>query len=468
MDLTHADVASETLAAVNSAAGIAYPETDAAATERRRLICAAAENGLLELVKARWPRPQEVTRRELSLAGGVAVAVTGMLPPEEEEPGMLRLRGRISGGSDVVERFRNDFLRLLAEFPFSGGEVTTPAGSRIRFGILAAEKGGVLEEGRESGIPVASGSAELVVRIDSAGSEFAAAEYPSADSSPDGTLRTAWAALSPGYAWAALARLLREEFDLEAEAVPGDHCREYCSLQLAAAEPLTDAAVRRFRFRLEAGSWHTAQLQERLAKLAGALPVCDETVTLPAGSSIRLRMVAGGELACRPLRQWSRNRLEGSLELAVELDVANCVPVADDLPGEPAEPVRPSFDFGAMERALDELFLEKLAFDAEIALAGSGQLLAGKPWGTRFTHLEIDASGRQVTLFFQVEWSELERETALVRLARLERLFPLRDCRIGGVTATAVLMESGRTASESVEHAELTGGTVTFRVCVAC
>ena len=70
MDLTHADVASETLAAVNSAAGIAYPETDAAATERRRLICAAAENGLLELVKARWPRPQEVTRRELSLAGG--------------------------------------------------------------------------------------------------------------------------------------------------------------------------------------------------------------------------------------------------------------------------------------------------------------------------------------------------------------------------------------------------------------
>ena len=74
MDLTHADVASETLAAVNSAAGIAYPETDAAATERRRLICAAAENGLLELVKARWPRPQEVTRRELSLAGGVAVA----------------------------------------------------------------------------------------------------------------------------------------------------------------------------------------------------------------------------------------------------------------------------------------------------------------------------------------------------------------------------------------------------------
>lgn len=465
MDLTHADVASETLAAVNSAAGIAYPETDAAATERRRLICAAAENGLLELVKARWPRPQEVTRRELSLAGGVAVAVTGMLPPEEEEPGMLWLRGRISGGSDVVERFRNDFLRLLTQFPFQGGEVVTAAGSRLQFGTLSAEKGGALEDGREDGIPVASGSAELTLRIDLAGSEFAEAEYSGEESASSGA-RAAWAALAPGYAWAALAQLLCERFGLRAEAVPGDPFREYCSLLLASAEPLTDPVLRRFRFRLETGSWRGPQLQEQLAELAGALPICDEVVTLPAGSSFRFRKIAGQELVCRPLRQWSRNRLEGSLELTVELDVANCSPVPDDLPEEPPSPERPAFDFGAMERALDELFLEKLAFDAEIPLAGSGQLLAGKPWGTRFLRFENDASGRLSTLFFQVEWSELERETALLRLGRLERLFPLYDCRIGDVTAAAVLMESNRTVPETIEHVEVTGGTFLLQVCV--
>ena len=189
-------------------------------------------------------------------------------------------------------------------------------------------------------------------------------------------------------------------------------------------------------------------------------------MTLPAGSSIRFRLVTGSELACRSLRQWGRSRLEGELALTVELDVANTTPVSADLPGEPAAPVRPDFDFGAMERALDELFLTKLAFDGAVVLNRSGQLLAGKPWGTRFTHFAFDASGRLATLFFQVEWSELERGTALVRLARLERLFPLYDCRIGDVTAAAVLMESNRTAAESIEHTEVTGGTFTIRVCV--
>ena len=207
-------------------------------------------------------------------------------------------------------------------------------------------------------------------------------------------------------------------------------------------------------------------MQEQLAELAGALPICDEVVTLPAGSSFRFRKIAGQELVCRPLRQWSRNRLEGSLELTVELDVANCSPVPDDLPEEPPSPERPAFDFGAMERALDELFLEKLAFDAEIPLAGSGQLLAGKPWGTRFLRFENDASGRLSTLFFRVEWSELERETALLRLGRLERLFPLYDCRIGDVTAAAVLMESNRTVPETIEHVEVTGGTFLLQVWV--
>ena len=116
------------------------------------------------------------------------------------------------------------------------------------------------------------------------------------------------------------------------------------------AEPLTDPVLRRFRFRLETGSWRGPQLQEQLAELAGALPICDEVVTLPAGSSFRFRKIAGQELVCRPLRQWSRNRLEGSLELTVELDVANCSPVPDDLPEEPPSPERPAFDFGASER----------------------------------------------------------------------------------------------------------------------
>lgn len=465
MDLTHPDVAAETLAAVNAAAGVPFPEADAAAAARRSVIHAAVENGLLALVKARWPRPAEVTLREIAPSGGVAVVVAGTLPPEEEEPGTLRLRGRISGRSSV-ESFRSDFLRLLAEFPFSGKAVTTAAGSRIQFGILSLEEEAVLGTGRENGIPITAGSVEVTLRVDPAESEFVQTEYPAATSSGFEAARSAWAALAPGYAWAALAKVLHDRFGVTAEMVPRDAFRDCCSLQLAAAEPLTDLALRRFRFSLEAGSCQVAALQKELAALTGALPLRDETVTLPAGSSIRFRLVTGSELACRSLRQWGRSRLEGELALTVELDVANTTPVSADLPGEPAAPVRPDFDFGAMERALDELFLTKLAFDGAVVLNRSGQLLAGKPWGTRFTHFAFDASGRLATLFFQVEWSELERGTALVRLARLERLFPLYDCRIGDVTAAAVLMESNRTAAESIEHTEVTGGTFTIRVCV--
>lgn len=465
MDLTHPDVAAETLETVNAAAGVPFPEADAAAAARRSVIHAAVENGLLALVKARWPRPAEVTLREIPPSGGVAVLVAGTLPPSEEEPGTLRLRGRICGRSSV-ESFRSDFLRLLAEFPFSGKVVTTAAGSRIRFGILSPEKEAELETSRENGIPIASGAAELTLRIDPAESEFVQTEYPAATSSGFEVARSAWAALAPGYAWAALAKVLRDRFGLTAEMVPRDAFRDCCSLRLAAAEPLTETALRRFRFSLEAGSCQVSELQEELAALSGALPLRDEAVPLPAGSSIRFRLVTGGELSCRSPRQWGRARLEGELVLTVELDVANSIPVPADLPGNPAAPVRPDFDFSAMERALDELFLTKLAFDGSVVLNHSGQLLTGKPWGTRFTHFETDASGRLATLFFQVEWSELERETALARLARLERLFPLYDCRIGDVTAAAVLMESNRTAVESIEHTEVTGGTFTIRVCV--
>lgn len=465
MDLTHPDIASETLEAVNGATGLPCPETDTASADRSRLIHAAVENGLLALIKARWPRPDEVTLREVVPAGGVAVTVAGVLPPEEGEPGLLRLRAGIAGRSSL-ESFRSDFCRLLAEFPFIGGEVSTSAGSGIEFGLLSAERGGELKESRENGIPVVSAAAELTLRIDLANSEFAEAEYPAEESDLFESLRNAWAALSPGYAWAALAQLLRQRSGLSAEAVPADSFRDCCSLQLATAEPLTDAAVRRFRFTLEAGSANPAQLREQLALLAGALPVSDETVTLTSGSSIRFRMVSGKELSCRLLRYWGRPRLEGKMEIVVELDTAACVPVAGDLPGEPVLPARPAFDFGALERALDELFLAKLAFDGAVVLNNSGQLLTGKPWGCRFSHFESDASGRMTTLFFRVEWGELKREAALTQLARLERLFPLYDCGLGDVTAAALLMESNRSASEQMEQTEVTSGTVVLRACI--
>ena len=467
MDLTHPDVAPETLTAVGEAAGVPYPETEAAAAQRRKLIHAAVENALLALIRSRWPRPEEVTLRKIPPAGGLAVAVTGMEAPDEQEPGILRLRASLAGRSMATERFRCDFLKLLAEFPFIGGEVTTTAGSCIRFGVLSAGEGGTLTEVRENGIPQVSGAAELLLRVDGMNSTFTEAEYPGeGDDSADGPARSAWAALAPGLVWAALAKLLRERYGLNPETAPGDSFREYCSLQLTAAEPLEDTAVRGFRFALEAGSATPSQLRERLSRLAGDLPFCEETVTLPAGSSIVFRVVAGGALSCRSLRQWGRVRLEGGLELRAELDVAKCVPVVADLPGDDALPTRPALDFDALERAIDELLLEKLAVDTQVRLNDSAQLLAGKPWGTRFTHFETDDSGRLTTLFFQVEWSHFERENALESLARLERLFPLYECRLGEVTAAAVLMESNRTVAEQFEHADVTSGAFTLRVCV--
>ena len=116
MDLTHPDVAPETLTAVGEAAGVPYPETEAAAAQRRKLIHAAVENALLALIRSRWPRPEEVTLRKIPPAGGLAVAVTGMEAPDEQEPGILRLRASMAGRSTATERFRCDFLKLLAEF----------------------------------------------------------------------------------------------------------------------------------------------------------------------------------------------------------------------------------------------------------------------------------------------------------------------------------------------------------------
>ena len=77
MDLTHPDVAPETLTAVGEAAGVPYPETEAAAAQRRKLIHAAVENALLALIRSRWPRPEEVTLRKIPPAGGLA----GNSPP---------------------------------------------------------------------------------------------------------------------------------------------------------------------------------------------------------------------------------------------------------------------------------------------------------------------------------------------------------------------------------------------------
>ena len=113
--------------------------------------------------------------------------MTGMEAPDEQEPGILRLRASLAGRSTATERFRCDFLKLLAEFPFIGGEVTTTAGSCIRFGVLSAGEGGTLTEVRENGIPQVSGAAELLLRVD--GMSSAPPVPPGRRSPPDSSGR---------------------------------------------------------------------------------------------------------------------------------------------------------------------------------------------------------------------------------------------------------------------------------------